>query len=51
MDLKEAKEILDNCRKDDVARYKEAQKVFAGAEEVDDGEGTVGALEIPEAVE
>lgn len=33
MDLKEAKEILDNCKKDDVVRYKEAQRVVAEAKE------------------
>lgn len=38
MDLKEAKKILDACAKHDVARYKEAQKVFAKAEETEETE-------------
>lgn len=40
MDLKEAKEILDACAKHDVVRYKEAQKVFAEAKEVEEVEKT-----------
>jgi len=40
MNLKEAKKILDACAKHDVAKYKEAQKVFAEAKATEEAEET-----------
>ena len=38
MDQKEARERVENCRKDDVPKYKEAVRILAEVKEVEETE-------------